>query len=86
MSNVLSKQESEFINALTLNEKSKNTVDKYVRDIKDFILWSEGNGISATSLEKIDKEILIKYKLYLKDKYNKVSTVNSKISSINAFL
>lgn len=86
MSNVLSKQESEFINALKLNEKSKNTVDKYARDIKDFILWCEGNGISATSLEKIDKEILIKYKLYLKDKYNKVSTVNSKISSINAFL
>lgn len=69
-----------------MNEKSKNTVDKYARDIKDFILWSEGSGISATSLEKIDKEILIKYKLYLKDKYNKVSTVNSKISSINAFL
>lgn len=86
MSIVLSKQESEFINALTLNEKSKNTVDKYARDIKDFILWSEGLGISATSLEKIDKEILIKYKLHLKDKYNKVSTVNSKISSINAFL
>ena len=86
MSNVLSKQELEFINALTLNEKSKNTVDKYARDIKDFILWSEGNGTSAFSLEIIDKEILIKYKLYLKDKYSKVSTVNSKISSINTFL
>lgn len=57
MSNVLSKRESEFINALTLNEKSKNTVDKYARDIKDFILWSEGMGISTTSIEKIDKEM-----------------------------
>ena len=49
-----------------MNEKSKNTVDKYARDIKDIILWSEESGISATSLEKIDKEILIKYKLFLK--------------------
>ena len=86
MRNVLSKKESEFITSLTLNEKSKNTIEKYARDIRDFILWCEENGIGAVFLEKLDKEVLIKYKLYMKNKYDKVSTINSKISSINAFL
>lgn len=86
MNKVLSEMEEEFIKTLTLNEKSKNTVDKYSRDIKSLINWCNENDLKIKSVENIDKEFLINYKKYLKDKYNKVSTVNSKISSINAFL
>lgn len=86
MNKELSKIKMKFIRSLTLNEKSKNTIEKYARDINDFILWCEENGVSTLSLEKIDKEVLIKYKSYMKDKYSKISTINSKISSINVFL
>lgn len=86
MNKALSEMEEEFIKTLTLNEKSKNTVEKYARDIKSFIEWCDENDLKIKSIENIDKELLINYKKYLKCKYIKISTVNSKISSINAFL
>lgn len=86
MKNELGKTKLEFITFLTLNEKSKNTIDKYSRDIRDFILWIEKECKNITSIEQLNKEILLKYKLYIKNNYDKVSTINSKISAINAFL
>lgn len=86
MNEELKEKMAKFIKSLTLNEKSKNTIEKYERDIRDFILWCEKNNYKIIDLEKIDKEVLIKYKTNMKDKYSKVSTINSKISSINAFL
>lgn len=58
------------------NEKSKNTIDKYIRDIRNFLDWSHG--------KKTDKAMLLEYKTYLCKKYAPRS-VNSVLSSLNSF-
>ena len=70
----------EFETHLIEAEKSKNTIDKYLRDIKQFYKWFDNKNYT-----NVTKEILLKYKNYLKEKIDKTSTINSKISSINAY-
>ena len=65
-----------FRKELVLEEKSKATVDKYVRDILAFAKYAEG--------KEIDKELVIAYKRILVDKYA-VRSVNSIVASINSF-
>lgn len=65
-----------YQNDMRLQELSEKTICKYLADIKQWIFW-EG--------EEITKNNLIDYKLYLTKQY-KVSSVNSKIVSINRYL
>ncbi len=46
-----------FKNHLRAEEKSKNTIEKYIRDVKAFMQYVDG--------EQIDKEKTISYKDYL---------------------
>ena len=72
-----------FEKFLYLEEKSENTVKKYIRDVNTFIGFL---GIENISFDKsINKVLVMKYKAYLKERYNIVSA-NSMIASINAFL
>ena len=64
-----------YKNYLTEEEKSQATIDKYIRDIKAFMIWLNGRGI--------DKRIVIEYKEILIAEY-KPSSVNSIISSLNS--
>lgn len=64
--------------ALTEEEKSQNTIEKYLRDIRRFRIFL-GNS------EEITKEKMIRYKLYLKANY-KISSINSMLASLNSFL
>ena len=57
-------------------EKSGNTIEKYMRDIRFFCGWLQGR--------RIDKSVVIEYKKELCEKYA-VKSVNSMLSSINAF-
>ena len=57
-------------------EKSKNTVEKYMRDIKMFYQFSFGREIT--------KELSIDYKKMLGDKY-KATSANSMITALNSF-
>lgn len=60
------------------NERSKATVDKYLRDVRRFIEFAgEGN--------RLDKETVIQYKEYLKTEY-KVTSANSMLAAVNYFL
>lgn len=86
MKNVIKEKVKEFIKFLTLNEKSRNTIEKYERDLNDFVKWCENNKNNIKDVKNADKEMLINYKIFLKDKYSKISTINSKIASINAYL
>ena len=63
-----------FREKLKEEEKSEHTVEKYIRDVSALKEYSE----------EVEKETLLKYKEELKEKY-KTSSVNSIISSINAF-
>ena len=57
-------------------ERSDNTIEKYIRDVCFFRKWLQDSNI--------DKSLVIKYKKELCKKYA-VKSVNSMLSSINAF-
>lgn len=58
-------------------EKSDNTISKYIHDIEMFVKW-----LDSKNLEKI---VVLEYKKLLTEKYVP-SSVNSKLSSLNSFL
>lgn len=67
----------EFQTQLKAEEKSTNTITKYLRDVKKFLVFLEEN-------KEITKELVISYKQYLKDCYM-LSSANSMLASINSF-
>ncbi len=60
---------------LTEEEKSENTIEKYMRDIRFFYEWLEGR--------ELDKSVVLAYKKELCEKHLPAS-VNSILSSLNA--
>lgn len=58
-------------------EKSRNTVEKYMRDVKHFLNFLKGR--------EADRELVLGYKEYLQGKY-KTSSVNSMLIALNCFL
>lgn len=77
MRNGILGQIEKFREALSLEEKSKGTIEKYMRDIRGLVEYLNG--------EELSKETLITYKKYLGEQYALV-TANSKIIAINRFL
>ncbi len=71
---ITAKTIAEFREYLILEERSKTTVEKYIRDVKAFAKYAEG-GI-------ITKETVIAYKKHLQETYA-VRSVNSILASIN---
>ncbi len=65
-----------FEQFLKREEKSANTVEKYIRDVRTFAEYI-GSG-------EITKETVIEYKRQLQEKY-KVRSVNSVLASLNSF-
>ncbi|MFA5638033.1 MAG: tyrosine-type recombinase/integrase [Anaerovoracaceae bacterium] len=63
--------------------KSKNTVDAYIRDLKQFEAWLLEKDVS--SLVKAKNIHITGYLLYLKEKNREGSTVNRKTASLRAF-
>ena len=57
-------------------ERSNNTIEKYMRDIRFFCEW--------LGRRKIEKSVVVEYKKELCDRYA-IKSVNSMLSSINAF-
>ena len=57
-------------------ERSDNTIEKYMRDIRAFREWLQGRSI--------DKSLVIEYKKELCKRYA-VKSVNSMLSSVNTF-
>lgn len=66
-----------FERYLTKEEKSRATVEKYLRDVRSFFRFSNTGSIS--------KEQMIAYKEYLTDRYTPAS-VNSMLISLHSFL
>ena len=66
-----------FKNALVLEEKSANTIEKYLRDINAF--WK------FVGEQIVTKELAIKYKEHLLTNEYAVRSVNSMIASLNSF-
>lgn len=69
---------NEFEAYLVKEEKSRVSVEKYVRDVRAFAEFAAEREIS--------KEIAIAYKDHLQQKKYAVSSINSMLASINSFL
>ena len=67
-----------FQEHLLQEEKSRVTVEKYLRDVKVFFVFA-GNKI-------INKEVTVAYKKSLEEKQYAIGTINSMLASLNSFL
>ena len=61
-------------------ERSRATVEKYVRDVRKF-----EDYLHRCGGEGLDKESVLEYKQYLRDHY-KTTSVNSMLAAVNSFL
>lgn len=68
---------SDFAEYLEMEEKSRNTVEKYLRDVRAFQSYAADNPVT--------KEMTVRYKEELLEKGYAVSSINSMIASINSF-
>lgn len=68
---------SDFAESLEMEEKSRNTVEKYLRDVRAF------QGYAAD--KPVTKEMTVRYKEELLEKGYAISSINSMIASINSF-
>jgi site-specific recombinase XerD len=75
---------NQFDEQLYLEEKSDNTIKKYIRDVKTFIYFISKEGFDLEVENIICKSLVMKYKSYLREKYN-ITSANSMIASINEF-
>lgn len=62
---------------LQKEERSKGTIEKYMRDIRDFFSWISGRDVT--------KELAAEWKEHLINSRYAAVTVNSKLSVINGF-
>ena len=75
MKTITDKIVEEFKVYLYEEEKSDNTIEKYIRDVRFFYKWLGGRDV--------DKSVVLTYKKELCEKYAPKS-VNSILSSLNA--
>ncbi len=68
---------NEYKAYLAEEEKSKNTIEKYIRDVKAFARWVSGKVIC--------KQTVIEYKNYLLSQNYAPRSINSVLSSLNSF-
>jgi len=66
-----------FRNNMYLDEKSRNTIEKYMRDVKAFCAFLEGRTVN--------KELVMEYKEQLLIHYS-ITSANSMIAAVNTFL
>lgn len=67
----------DFENYLRSDEKSDNTIEKYLRDVRAFAVFLEAR--------KINKSLVMEFKASLVENYE-VTSANSMIAAVNAFL
>ena len=72
---ITAKMIAEFKEHLILEERSEITVEKYIRDVKAFSVYTQNSDIT--------KETVIAYKKHLQENYA-VRSVNSMLASINS--
>ncbi len=65
-----------FKDYLIEEEKTENTITKYVRDTEQFMIWLNSRELNRAAVSQYKKELILKYA---------PSTVNSYLSSLNCF-
>ena len=67
----------DFESHLRSDEKSDNTIEKYLRDVRAFSTFTEAKEIS--------KSVVMEFKASLVENYE-ITSANSMIAAVNAFL
>ena len=67
----------EFKNYLYSDEKSENTIEKYIRDVRTFV--------RSIGTKEVNKIAVMEFKSSLVEKYE-ITSANSMIAAVNAFL
>ena len=75
---LLTEQIKEFSNYLSREEKSTATQEKYLRDVKAFYMYADGNEIT--------KELVVAWKKQLVESGYAVRSINSMLASVNSLL
>lgn len=68
----------QFGDHLRVEEKSQNTISKYMHDVREFCTYADGGQIT--------KETVTAYKNYLIDKNYAARSINSMLASVNSLL
>ena len=71
-------QFQKFESYLRNEEKSAATIEKYLRDVRTFMLFA--------AEKRITKELTVAYKKYLQEQDYAVRSINSMIASLNSLL
>ena len=66
---------TEYTHFLKEEERAAATVEKYLRDIRAFVLWMDGGQVT--------KEAVIRWESHLLESGQAPVTVNTKLSAIN---
>ena len=66
-------------------ERSRATVEKYLRDVKKFREYLCSLGEHESDKNQFDKKIVLEYKQYLNE-YYKTTSANSMLAAVNSFL
>ena len=66
-------------------ERSRATVEKYLRDVKKFREYLCSLGEHESDKNQFDKKIVLEYKQYLNEHY-KTTSANSMLAAVNSFL
>ena len=66
-------------------ERSRATVEKYLRDVKKFREYLCSLGEHESDKNQFDKKIVLEYKQYLNEHY-KTTSANSILAAVNSFL
>ncbi|KZL92891.1 tyrosine-type recombinase/integrase [Clostridium magnum] len=73
----------EFADYLLENEKSKNTISSYKKDIDQFLKWYGGD---LNSFSEVNKNALKDFTMYLQNENLSIKTINRRIVSLNQFI
>ncbi len=73
---ITEKQIAEFAVNLKSEEKSENTIEKYIRDVRAFVVYING--------ESVEKETVIAYKNKLLSENYAARSINSMLASLNS--
>lgn len=83
--NVIDKER--FMEHLIECEKSPNTINKYVNEVKRYEEWINFEGIDSPFYDdRTAKMTAIKYKEYLKNSDLKSNSINNKLAAVNSYM
>ena len=76
--NLLQRKISEFKQYLHSEERSAGTIEKYLREVRAFCAWLDGQSVT--------KALVAAWKAHLLEQHYAPETVSSKLVALHAFL